>query len=87
MTRTLIIVLALSLAACSSDEVTTAVPEAKRVHTVDEFLARPDLRKKVSAVCSNDPGRTGLDANCVNVRRADRVASFGRPAGMPRNVQ
>ncbi|KQQ96113.1 EexN family lipoprotein [Massilia sp. Leaf139] len=86
MARMLFIALALSLAACTSDEVTKAVPEAKRVYTVDEFLAQPDLRKKVSAVCSNDPGRTGHDANCINVQRADRIASFGSIARMPRIV-
>ena len=86
MKRMVAIILPLLLGACTSDEVVTAVPEATRVHTVDEFLAHPDLRKKISAVCSNDPGRTGFDANCVNVRRADRVASFGSVSHMPRIV-
>lgn len=84
MKRTLIIVVPVLLAACSSDEVAQAVPEATRVHTVNEFLAHPELRMKFSAVCSNDPGRTGLDANCINARRADRVAAFGSAASMPR---
>ncbi|KQQ96127.1 EexN family lipoprotein [Massilia sp. Leaf139] len=86
MNRMVVIVRPLWLGACTGDEVVTAVPDATRVYTVDEFLAQPDLRKKVSAVCSNDPGRTGLDANCLNVRRADRVASFGNVANMPRIV-
>jgi hypothetical protein len=56
----------------------TAIPElGERVLTVDEFLAQPELRKKVSAYCHNDPGRTGLTPNCVNVRRADHIASMG----------
>jgi hypothetical protein len=55
-----------------------AVPElGDRVLTVDEFLAQPDLRGKVSALCRNDPGRIGLTPNCVNVRRADHIASMG----------
>lgn len=55
-----------------------AIPElGNRVLTVDEFLAQPALRDKVSAICRNDPGRTGLTPNCVNVRRADHIASMG----------
>jgi hypothetical protein len=62
---------------CSHDS-GTAVPElGDRVLTVDEFLAQPELRKKVSAYCHNDPGRTGVTPNCVNVRRADHIASMG----------
>jgi hypothetical protein len=47
------------------------------VLTVDEFLAQPDLRGRVSALCRNDPGRMGATPNCVNVRRADHIASMG----------
>lgn len=55
-----------------------AIPElGDRVLTVDEFLAQPDLRNKVGALCRNDPGRTGATPNCVNVRRADHIASMG----------
>lgn len=61
-----------------SRESGTAIPElGERVLTVDEFLAQPELRKKVSAYCHDDPGRTGLTPNCVNVRRADHIASMG----------
>lgn len=48
-----------------------------RVLTVDEYLKQPDLRKKVFAVCANDPGRKGDDANCINALRAERIASAG----------
>lgn len=55
-----------------------AIPElGDRVLTVDEFLAQPALRGKVSALCRNDPGQLGLTPNCVNVRRADHIASMG----------
>lgn len=55
-----------------------AIPElGNRVLTVDEFLAQPALRDKVSVLCQNDPGRMGLTPNCVNVRRADHIASMG----------
>ncbi|WP_440963965.1 EexN family lipoprotein [Massilia sp. GER05] len=59
-------------------EPAVAIPElGDRVLTVDEFVARPDLRNKVSALCRNDPGRMGATPNCVNVRRADHIASMG----------
>ena len=61
-------------------EATMAIPElGDRVLTVDEFLAQPDLRNKVSALCRNDPGRMGATPNCVNARRADHIASMGTP--------
>lgn len=86
--NTLIIALATSilLAGCRDGNSATSVTGTNRVYTVDEFVAQPELRKKVSASCSNDPGRTGLDLNCVNVRRADHVASFGGTGGIPRIV-
>jgi hypothetical protein len=59
-------------------EAAEAIPGlGNRVLTVDEFLAQPDLRNKVSAFCRNDPGRAGLTSNCVNVRKADHIASMG----------
>jgi outer membrane murein-binding lipoprotein Lpp len=64
-------------------EANTSVPGlGSRVLTVDEFVAQPDLRNKVSAVCANDPGRMGMTANCVNVRRADHIASMGTAASL-----
>jgi hypothetical protein len=59
-------------------EPSIAVPElGDRVLTVDEFVSQPELRNKVSALCRNDPGRMGATPNCVNVRRADHIASMG----------
>jgi hypothetical protein len=77
MKRLILLLLPLALSGCFKGEPPTVVPGVDRVYTVDEFVAQPVLRKKVSAVCSNDPGRTGLDPNCVNVRRADHIASVG----------
>lgn len=72
------IVFATTVLSGCSRESGTAIPElGDRVLTVDEFLAQPELRKKVTAYCHNDPGRTGLTPNCVNVRRADHIASMG----------
>lgn len=65
------------LSGCSRES-GAAIPElGDRVLTVDEFLAQPELRKKVSVYCHNDPGRTGMTPNCVNVRRADHITSMG----------
>jgi len=78
-----LLVLAAFAAGCKREAVIVPVD---RIYTVDEFLAAPDLRRRVSAVCSNDPGRTAHDPNCINVHRADRVASSGSLGGMPRVV-
>jgi len=79
----LFLLLAAIVAGCNRETVT--VP-ADRVYTVDEYLAAPELRRRVSAACSSDPGRTARDPNCVNVQRADRVAAAGTLGGMPRTV-
>jgi hypothetical protein len=77
-----LILAAVLLGGCGRD-VGTAVPAVgERVLTVDEYLAQPDLRKKVSAFCHNDPGRLGMTPNCVNVRRADHIASMGSASSL-----
>ncbi len=86
MKRLIPLLLPLALTACFKVEPPTAVVAVDRVYTVDEFLAQPELRKKVSAVCSNDPGRLARDPNCINVRRAEHIASAGSLADMPRAV-
>lgn len=78
-----LLLLAATVVACKRE---TVVVPADRVYTVDEYLAAPELRRRVSAACSNDPGRTAQDPNCVNVLRADRVAAAGTLGGMPRTV-
>lgn len=75
----------LPLAFCGCKREVTLVP-ADRVYTVDEYLAQPELRRKVSAVCGNDPGRTGTDPNCINVLRAERVGAAGGMRGVPKVV-
>lgn len=77
----MILLLSLALAGCKREVPLVTVD---RIYTVKEYLAQPELRKKISAVCSNDPGRTGQDPNCINVQRADRVVSAGSSSGMPR---
>jgi hypothetical protein len=61
-------------------EASNTIPELRgRVLTVDEYLAQPQLREKVSAFCRNDPGRSGMTPNCVNVRQADHIVFFSKP--------
>lgn len=86
MKRLIPLLLPLLLTGCFKVEPATAVSTVDRVYTVDEFVAQPDLRKRVSAVCGNDPARLGQDPNCLNVRRADRIASAGSLGDMPRIV-
>lgn len=78
-----LLVLAATVAGCKRE---VAVAPVDRVHTVDEYLAASDLRRRVSAACGNDPGRTAQDPDCVNVLRAERVAAAGTLGGMPRTV-
>lgn len=78
MKRTLAIVsIAVFMCGCGREPAGTIPELGDRVLTVDEFLSQPALRDKVSALCRNDPGRMGLTPNCVNVRRADQIASMG----------
>lgn len=72
-----IVSIAILMCGCGR-EPAASIPElGNRVLTVDEFLARPELRDKVSTLCRNDPGRMRLTPNCVNVRRAEHLASMG----------
>lgn len=83
MNAVLPIVLAATLLAACTREPPSIVPElGSRVLTVDEYLAQPALREKVMAACHNDPGRLALTPNCVNVRRADHLASMGTGSGI-----
>ena len=78
----LFLLAAASLAGCTR-EASQAIPElGERVLSVDEYLKQPDLRQRVSALCHNDPGRMGITPNCVNVHRADHIASMGTAADL-----
>lgn len=86
MKSLIFIVLPIALTGCLKVEPSTAERTPERIYTVDEFLAQPELRERVSAVCNNDPGQLGQTPNCSNSRRADRIASAGSLANMPRAV-
>jgi hypothetical protein len=83
MKRALSLIIAVFLLGACSREAAQSIPKlGDRTLTVDEFLKQPDLRKEVSAACHNDPGHLGLTPNCVNVRRADHLASMGTSASL-----
>jgi hypothetical protein len=65
------------LSGCVRVDPSTTATKEERVYTVNEFLAQPELRKKFFTVCSDDPGRTEHDPNCINVVSAERIASAG----------
>lgn len=71
------LLVSLALAGCVKEDLSSANPVGDRVYTVDEFLAKPELRKEIFAQCANDPGRTASNPNCVNVISAERIASVG----------
>jgi len=81
-----LILLLLSLIVLGGCKRDVSLVPADRIYTVEEYLAQPKLRQRINAVCSNDPGRTGQDPNCINVNRADRIASAGSVGSTPRVV-
>lgn len=72
--------------ATSNEETVVQKADRHRVYTVTELLAQPELRKKLFAICTDDPGRMERDPNCVNTLSAERAASVGRIASTPRIV-
>lgn len=84
--KCLLILLPLSLTILSGCKRDVSLVPADRIYAVEEYLVQPALRQRISAVCSNDPGRTGKDPNCINVNRADRIASAGSVGSIPRVV-
>jgi hypothetical protein len=75
MLKSLLLLLSVALVACSAK--VTQVPFLDRVMTVSDFTAAPDMRKKVSAFCGNDPGQTMLDPNCRNAQQSLHLSYSG----------
>lgn len=69
------IVLVMLLAGCAANP--TAVPFLDSVLTVDQFSQVPAMRKRVLVYCSNNPGQTMLDPNCINAVQSARMTSAG----------
>jgi hypothetical protein len=49
----------------------------KATHTVDDYLAKPDLMEAKIRECANNPGELRNDPDCVNVKAAARQYSVG----------
>lgn len=64
-----------ALAACTPKP--TQISFLDRVLTVEEFTAQPDVRDKVIAECSSDPGHLKDDPNCVNAKQSLRASATG----------
>ncbi len=69
--------------------VTACAPAPKQAqHSVDDYRSHADLRRQMLARCTNDPGGTAQDPDCVNAREAARVEGIGSlrtlpPLGLP----
>jgi hypothetical protein len=46
-------------------------------HTVEQYRADKSLRQEVFGKCANDPGTLGKTPDCINVREAQRLESYG----------
>lgn len=63
------------LASCSLKP--TQISFLDRVVTVEEFTAKPELRARVLAECTSNPGQLNGDANCVNAKQSLRLSATG----------
>lgn len=77
MSRINFLLVSLALTGCVKGDPAAGDEPRDRVYTVDEFVAQPALRKQFFTVCSNNPGQLGQSPNCINVRRAEHIASAG----------
>ena len=68
--HTLTALILLILAACSREA------DVAR-HTVEEYRADKTLRQEMFKQCANDPGTLEKTPDCVNVREAERLESYG----------
>jgi len=76
MKQSLLILIALGLAACSEN--------AERTYTVDELIADEAQLSELIANCRNNPGELGDSTNCKNAEAADgklRVQRMQRSLG------
>ena len=46
-------------------------------HTVEEYRADKRLRQETFKQCANDPGTLGKTPDCINVKAAERLESYG----------
>lgn len=55
-----------------------SVPAMADTQTRSWYVAHPETRARVNAVCLNDPGRAKNDANCLNAAVAEEDAGINR---------
>jgi hypothetical protein len=67
----------MALTACDKGTPSIAIPRDGHIYSVNEFVSQPALRKRFLMSCSDDPGQTERDPNCINVISAERIASAG----------
>ena len=63
-------------------------PRPKATHTVDQYLAKPDLLEETLRECANNPGELRDTPDCINVNAASarrRVDSMNREMGSLNN--
>ena len=69
-----VVAVCLLLAACKTEE----------TMTVEYFMNNDEARVQKLTQCSNNPGDTAIEANCVNAREAEHKSIFNsKNAGMP----
>ena len=66
MKLTLMALIAILLTACSAQDKT----DTQKTYTVQALLKEPDLYKKISDWCSENPGERSLTPNCINALQA-----------------
>ena len=66
MKLTLMALIAILLTACSAQDKT----DTQKTYTVQALLNEPDLYKKISDWCSENPGERSLTPNCINALQA-----------------
>ena len=77
MSRPLIVLAVLALAACNR------TPGGGGTHTVDYYRAHAAERATTLSTCANDPGDLRDSPNCVNAREAARVEDVGSLRSLP----
>jgi hypothetical protein len=66
MKLTLMAFIAILLTACSDQDNT----DTQKTYTVQALLKAPDLYKKISDWCSENPSERSLTPNCINALQA-----------------
>jgi len=78
------VVLVLASAATLATAACTREAEPRRAtYTVEEYLAKPDVMATKLRECSNNPGESRNDPDCVNVKEAVKQQGIGSYSKLP----